>query len=142
MTDVGAGLGREYAKFFASRGTKVMVNDLEGTFDGAGGKENYSVEKGSSTHLIPSGCRSSRQRVCQSWRNRRTKFHSVKFGDRIIGTAFKSFRRIYVHNNNAAILIDASLKNMQDKDWDVIMNVHLTGSYKVISFPQLLKNCP
>jgi NAD(P)-dependent dehydrogenase (short-subunit alcohol dehydrogenase family) len=35
--------------------------------------------------------------------------------------------------NNAGILRDVSLKNMKDEDWDVIMKVHLTGSYKVRS---------
>ena len=37
VTGAGAGLGREYARFFASRGAKVVVNDLGGTFNGAGG---------------------------------------------------------------------------------------------------------
>jgi len=36
VTGAGAGLGREYAKYFASRGAKVVVNDLGGSFNGAG----------------------------------------------------------------------------------------------------------
>jgi multifunctional beta-oxidation protein len=36
VTGAGSGLGREYAKFFASRGAKVVVNDLGGSFDGKG----------------------------------------------------------------------------------------------------------
>jgi multifunctional beta-oxidation protein len=40
ITGAGAGLGREYAKFFASRGAKVVVNDLGGTLNGAGGGDS------------------------------------------------------------------------------------------------------
>jgi multifunctional beta-oxidation protein len=37
VTGAGSGLGREYAKFYASRGAKVVVNDLGGFFNGKGG---------------------------------------------------------------------------------------------------------
>lgn len=37
ITGAGAGLGKQYAKFFASRGAKIVVNDLGGSFNGVGG---------------------------------------------------------------------------------------------------------
>ena len=36
VTGAGAGLGNCYAKFFAKRGAKVVVNDLGGSFRGDG----------------------------------------------------------------------------------------------------------
>lgn len=36
VTGAGAGLGKEYALFFASRGANVVVNDLGGSFKGEG----------------------------------------------------------------------------------------------------------
>jgi NAD(P)-dependent dehydrogenase (short-subunit alcohol dehydrogenase family) len=37
ITGAGNGLGRSHALFFASRGAKVVVNDLGGTVAGTGG---------------------------------------------------------------------------------------------------------
>lgn len=37
VTGAGAGLGRVYALLFASKGAKVVVNDLGSTRDGKGG---------------------------------------------------------------------------------------------------------
>lgn len=40
VTGAGNGLGKQYAKFFAARGAKVVVNDLGGTFNGKPGANN------------------------------------------------------------------------------------------------------
>jgi len=36
VTGSGAGLGRQYALFFASRGANIVVNDLGGSIKGEG----------------------------------------------------------------------------------------------------------
>lgn len=50
VTGAGAGLGREYAKFFASRGAKVVVNDLGGTFNGEGGGDSKVLRPSFGSH--------------------------------------------------------------------------------------------
>ena len=40
VTGAGGGLGREYALFFASRGAKVVVNDLGTSLKGDGNNNN------------------------------------------------------------------------------------------------------
>lgn len=57
-------------------------------------------------------------------------YNSVTEGEKIIQTAIDNFGRIDILINNAGILRDISLKNMSDKDWDLIIDVHVTGSYK------------
>lgn len=57
-------------------------------------------------------------------------YDSVENGDRIIDTAIQAFGRIDILINNAGILRDVSFKNMTDQDWDLVVKVHVKGSYK------------
>lgn len=57
-------------------------------------------------------------------------YDSVTDGEKIIDTAINTFGRIDVLINNAGILRDVSFKNMKDQDWDLIIAVHVKGSYK------------
>ena len=43
VTGAGGGLGKAYAVFFASRGAKVVVNDLGGSGHGEGRGNTVSV---------------------------------------------------------------------------------------------------
>ena len=58
-------------------------------------------------------------------------YDSVEDGEKIIETAIQTFGRIDILINNAGILRDVSFKNMKDADWDLIVKVHIRGSYKV-----------
>ena len=44
VTGAGAGIGKEYALFFASRGAKVVVNDIGGSHNGVG-SSNSAADK-------------------------------------------------------------------------------------------------
>ena len=57
-------------------------------------------------------------------------YDSVENGEKIVETAMKAFGRVDVLINNAGILRDISFKNLKDQDWDLIMKVHVKGSYK------------
>ncbi|TKA75761.1 Peroxisomal hydratase-dehydrogenase-epimerase [Friedmanniomyces simplex] len=117
ITGAGAGLGREYAKLLASRGAKVVVNDLGGSRHGDGGGASKAADEVVKEIVAAGG-----QAVAD--------YNSVEQGDKIIETAIRHWKRVDVLINNAGILRDITIKNMTDKDWDVIMAVHLTGAYK------------
>ena len=57
-------------------------------------------------------------------------YDSVENGDKIISAAIQTFGRIDILVNNAGILRDKSFIKMTDQDWDLIMSVHVKGSYK------------
>jgi multifunctional beta-oxidation protein len=57
-------------------------------------------------------------------------YNDVTKGDKIIETAVKAFGTVHILINNAGILRDISFRNMTDKDWDLIHNVHMYGHYK------------
>eukprot|EP00729_Bicosta_minor_P004999 gene4999-9187_t len=44
-----------------------------------------------------------------------------------LDTAIKAFGRVDIVINNAGILRDKTFKRMEEKDWDLVMTVHLKG---------------
>ncbi|KAL7276101.1 bifunctional hydroxyacyl-CoA dehydrogenase/enoyl-CoA hydratase fox2 [Rhizina undulata] len=116
VTGAGGGLGKAYALFFASRGASVVVNDLGGSFKG----------EGTSTKAADVVVEEIRKAGGKAVAN----YDSVENGDKIIETAVKAFGTVHVLINNAGILRDVSFKNMKHEDWDLIMKVHVQGSYK------------
>ena len=113
----GAGLGRAHALLFASRGAKVVVNDLGGSFDG----------KGSSARAADTVVQEIKAAGGEAVAN----YDSVTQGEKIVQTAIDTWGRIDIVVNNAGILRDISFTKMSQKDWDLIYQVHVLGSFKV-----------
>ncbi|KAJ1950800.1 hypothetical protein FBU59_000512 [Linderina macrospora] len=127
VTGAGGGLGKAYSLFFASRGAKVVVNDL-----GAGLKgEGVSA---SAADLVV-------EEIKKAGGSAVADYNNVLEGHKIVETAIKAFGRIDVIICNAGILRDKSFKSMTDKDWDDVFNVHLHGSYAIVkaAWPLLRK---
>ena len=49
----------------------------------------------------------------------------------MVNAAFESFGRLDIVINNAGILRDKSFKNMTNEFWDIVVDVHLRGTYLV-----------
>ncbi len=66
---------------------------------------------------------------------------NVEDGEAVVKAAIDAFGRIDIIINNAGILRDKAFANMDDKQWDDILAVHLRGTYKVTkaAWPYLLK---
>ncbi len=117
VTGAGQGLGRSHALLLASRGAKVVVNDLGGSTSGEG-KSSETAD------LVV-------EEIKQAGGEAVANYDSVEDGDAIVQTAIDTWGRVDIVINNAGILRDKSFKNMTDADWDIIFRVHNYGAYKV-----------
>lgn len=117
VTGGGNGLGKQYALFYASRGAKVVVNDLGGTFNG---------KPGASSAVADVVVKEIKEAGGEAVAN----YDSVQNGERIIKTAVDAYGRVDILINNAGILRDITLRNMKDEDWDVIIDIHVNGAMR------------
>jgi 3-hydroxyacyl-CoA dehydrogenase/3a,7a,12a-trihydroxy-5b-cholest-24-enoyl-CoA hydratase len=117
VTGAGRGLGRVYALLLASRGAKVVVNDLGGSHTGSGSDTTPAQQ------VVDEIKKNGGVAVAN--------YDSVEDGDKIIQTALDNFGRIDIVINNAGILRDKSFGKMTNEDWDLVHRVHLKGSMSV-----------
>ena len=117
VTGAGNGLGRSHALLFASRGAKVVVNDLGGGHTG-GGKSSAAADK-----VV--------EEIKAAGGDAVANYDSVEDGVKIVQCALDSFKRLDIVVNNAGILRDTSFPKMTQEDWDLIYRVHVLGSFRV-----------
>ncbi|XP_071540167.1 peroxisomal multifunctional enzyme type 2 isoform X2 [Panulirus ornatus] len=110
-------LGRAYALMFASRGAKVVVNDLGSSTRGEGQNSRAADQ-------VVDEIRSAGGTAVAN-------YDSVEDGDKIVQTALDNFGRVDILVNNAGILRDRSFARMSDADWDLVQRVHLRGAFMV-----------
>ena len=121
VTGAGAGLGRAYAVELAARGAKVVVNDLGGARDGSGPGSMSAAD------AVVEEIRNSGGVAVANYDNVATP----EGGQAIIDTAIREFGRVDILINNAGILRDKTLMNMEPENWRAVMDVHLNGAYHV-----------
>jgi NAD(P)-dependent dehydrogenase (short-subunit alcohol dehydrogenase family) len=117
VTGAGRGIGKEISLFFAKEGAKVIVNDLGGNRDGSGGGK---IADEVVLEITNSGG--------EAQANYDT-VGTVEGGQNIFKTAMEAYSQVDILINNAGILRDKTLYNMEESDWDIIMEVHLKGHY-------------
>jgi 3-hydroxyacyl-CoA dehydrogenase/3a,7a,12a-trihydroxy-5b-cholest-24-enoyl-CoA hydratase len=118
VTGAGGGLGLAHAELLASRGAKVVVNDLGGATDGTG----------SGSTMAEKAC----EKINKAGGEAVPDFNSVLDGEAIVKTAVDAFGTVDILVNNAGILRDISfMKLMSQQDWDLVLDVHLNGTRNV-----------
>ncbi|PVU93823.1 hypothetical protein BB561_003013 [Smittium simulii] len=58
-------------------------------------------------------------------------YDSVEFGEKIVAQTVQTFGRVDILINNAGNLRDRTFLRMTESEWEQVLHVHLTGSYKV-----------
>lgn len=117
VTGAGGGLGRSHALLLASRGAKVVVNDLGGGLDGSGASQNAADKVVEEIKKAGGEAVASYDGV-----------DTAEGAARIVAKAKEAFGRLDIVINNAGILRDVSFVKMTDDDWSKVLRVHLDGS--------------
>ena len=120
VTGAGRGIGRGMAMTLAGAGAKVIVNDLGASADGEG--DDTSPAKDVVDEIVAAGGEAV------------PNYNSVSEWDsahEIVQAAIDTFGRIDGLINNAGILRDAIFHKMTEENFDIVLNVHLKGSFNM-----------
>lgn len=112
ITGAGLGLGRSHALEFARRGAKIVVNDL--SVENANSVVEQIIENGGEAI---SAIGSVTDDIAVS---------------KMVSQTIEKWGRIDILVNNAGILRDKSFAKMAQEDFDIVLDVHLRGTFKPI----------
>ncbi len=122
VTGAGGGLGRSHALLLASRGAKVVVNDLGGGRDGEGKPSSEMANK-----VVEEITAAGGEAIADAH-----GVDTVEGGEAIVKAALDKWGKVDIVIANAGILRDRAFHNIEEEDWDKIYAVHVKGSYNVI----------
>jgi len=120
VTGSGRGIGRGIAQMMASRGARVVVNDLGGAMDGEGADVMPAEECVAEIKAAGGDAVANTDSV-----------GDAKGGERMVEAALDTFGQIDIVVNNAGILRDRIFHRMSHVEWDAVINVHLQGCFNV-----------
>jgi len=118
VTGAGRGIGRGIAIALAHEGAKVLVNDLGASLAGEG------AEKGPADKVV--------DEIAKAGGVAAANYGSVAdFAQAaaMVEQAVKTWGRIDILVNVAGILRDRMLFNMTEDEWDIVLAVHLKGTF-------------
>jgi NAD(P)-dependent dehydrogenase (short-subunit alcohol dehydrogenase family) len=120
ITGAGGGLGKQHALLLASRGARVVVNDLGGSVHGDG--SDKSAAEAVVAEIVAAGGEAVANTDSVS---------TPEGGEALVQTAIDAFGQIDIVVNNAGILRDKTFHNMTPELLDAVIDVHLKGAFYV-----------
>jgi NAD(P)-dependent dehydrogenase (short-subunit alcohol dehydrogenase family) len=118
VTGAGRGIGREHALALARAGAKIVVNDLGASLAGEGADAGPAHDVVREIEALGGKAVADGENVAD--------FAGAK---RLIDGAVAAFGRLDILVNNAGILRDRMLVNMEEHEWDAVIEVHLKGHF-------------
>ncbi len=118
VTGAGRGIGRAEALLLASEGAAVVVNDLGGSSEGTGSDATPAQQVVDEIEAAGGQAVANYGSVAS--------FDDAKA---LIDQAVETFGGLDVLINNAGILRDKMSFNMDEAEWDAVIDVHLKGHF-------------
>ena len=116
VTGAGRGLGRALSLALAAEGAAVVVNDVGADLQGQGADLTPAREVVREIEAAGGQAAVSGHDV-GNWADARS----------MIALAIERFGGLHILVNNAGILRDRTLANMEENEWDEVIRVHLKG---------------
>jgi NAD(P)-dependent dehydrogenase (short-subunit alcohol dehydrogenase family) len=128
ITGAGRGLGRAYALLLASKGAKVVVNDLGGSLKGEG------VDASPAQQVVDEIKAAGGEAIANT-----DSVATPEGGKAIIQAALDTYGRIDILIHNAGNVRYGSLKELSYEDFESVLSVHLRGAFHVVrpAFPSM-----
>jgi NAD(P)-dependent dehydrogenase (short-subunit alcohol dehydrogenase family) len=120
ITGSGGGIGREHALLFAREGARVVVNDL-GSDRHGGGRGGEMADK------VTAEIKAAGGDAVANYDSVATR----EGADGLIWSALNKFGKLDIVVNNAGILRDKTILNMSEQEFDLVVEVHLRGTFLV-----------
>ncbi len=118
ITGAGRGVGRAEALAIAREGAKVVVNDHGSRFDGTGKSTDPTQSVVEEVKALGGEAVANFADV-----------GSFQEAREVVNQAITAFGKLNILVNNAGILRDKTLFNMEEEDWDKVINTHLKGTF-------------
>jgi NAD(P)-dependent dehydrogenase (short-subunit alcohol dehydrogenase family) len=118
ITGAGRGMGRCHALLFAQEGAAVVVNDTGWEVDRPVGDEPVAQEVVDEI-VAAGGLAVASTEDVSDW----------EAAGRLIDSAVEAFGRVDVLVNNAGIIRDRLVVDMEEEDWDDLLRVNLKGTF-------------
>ena len=118
VTGAGRGIGREHALALARAGASVVVNDLGASLEGAGADATPAQSVVAEVEELGVRAVADGENVAD-----------FAGAGRLVEHALAEFGRLDILINNAGILRDRMLVNMDEAEWDAVIAVHLKGHF-------------
>ena len=121
VTGAGGGLGETHALLLAQEGAAVVVNDLGGARDGSGGSNSMADQVVEKIKAMGGQAVADYGNVAKE-----------EDANKMVQTAVDHFGKLDFLIANAGILRDKAFKNMTNEMWDIVLDVHLRGTYLTV----------
>ena len=121
VTGAGGGLGETHALLLAQEGAAVIVNDLGGARDGSGGGNSMADQVVEKIKAMGGQAVADYGNVAKE-----------EDANKMVQTAVEHFGKLDFLIANAGILRDKAFKNMTNEMWDIVLDVHLRGTYLTV----------